>query len=90
MNYGLVWPLILLLLVQLGIPVALFGEFVNQISGNCTADTKKSLTITCLKEPLPLLRSIRCALNAVKKVEDLLKKAGHDFDKKYLALDLLR
>ena len=68
--------------------VALFGELANQIKINPYAPLKKTLEITYLEGVFPSVVVEPHCLEAVTKVEKLLKKAGHHFSKKHLALDL--
>lgn len=67
---------------------ALFKELVDSRLLSGVTENRKPLTITCLEgafAPVPIEPQ---ALEAVKKVTNLLESAGYHVDKKYLALDL--
>lgn len=68
--------------------VALFRELVDQTQVNAISPNKKSLTITYLEGVFAPVAVDPICLEAVKKVEELLKKAGHHVNKKHLVLDL--
>jgi amidase len=68
--------------------VSLFGELVEQSRMHLMPVLKNPLTITSLEGAFaPVAVHPQC-LEAVKKMEQLLKKAGHHLNKKHLALDL--
>jgi len=67
---------------------ALFGELVDQSRVRSFHGRKKSLQIIYLEGAFAPVAVDPVCLDAVKKVEHLLKKAGHKVKKSHLALDL--
>ena len=67
---------------------ALFGELANQTQVKTVPVPKKPLTISYLEGAFATVPVDPIYLEAVKEVERLLKKAGHQFNKKQLELDL--
>ncbi|AWN74338.1 amidase [Legionella anisa] len=67
---------------------ALFNQLADQFRVRPLPVDKKSLNILCLEGIFASVPVAIPCLEAVSKVEELLKKTGHTIQKKYLALDL--
>ncbi len=67
---------------------ALFNQLADQSRVRPIPLDKKSLNILCLDGVFASVPVAKPCLEAVSKVEELLKKAGHKIQKKHLALDL--
>ncbi len=67
---------------------ALFNQLADQFRVRPLPVEKKPLNILCLEGVFASVPVAMPCLEAVNKVEKLLKKVGHTIEKKYLALDL--
>ncbi|MCL9682945.1 amidase [Legionella maioricensis] len=67
---------------------ALFEQLTNQNRAHVLPHHKKSLTITYLEGAFAPVAVDQQYLQAIEKVTELLKKAGHHLNKKHLNLDL--
>jgi amidase len=66
----------------------IFNHLIRSIPGNPLGREKKSLNITILEGAFaPVSIATEC-LDAVKRMEEILKNAGHHIVKKHLSLDL--